>query len=192
MLYRNSAFYLCYYIYLIIVIRRSNGRVCNACCKPTVRERTLGEAVNQLLRYMPDASGFNVPHNAIRATQLAAMNERFQERVDKIKLVRMRASEAGISEIRELNDVVPLLLPHTAYKSYPESFLTEQRWDRLTKWLGTVSAYPADNVPLDDVAGIDQWIERLGQAGHFVCDRVFSLQSDHQALAACHAQRRSH
>ena len=34
-----------------------------------------------------------------------------------------------------------LLFPHTAYKSYPESFLTDERWDRLAKWLDTVSTH---------------------------------------------------
>lgn len=128
----------------------------------------MGDATDKLLSFMPGASGFNLPYEQIRSVQLAALNERLQERVEKIKLVKMRASEAGISEIRRLEDVVPLLLPHTAYKSYPESFLTERRWDRLTKWLGTVSTYPTDGVQLDGIADIDQWIERLGQAGHFV------------------------
>lgn len=128
----------------------------------------MGEAVNKLLSYMPEASGFNLPYEQVRELQLVALNERLRERVEQIKLVKMRANEAGIGEIRQLEDVVPLLLPHTAYKSYPESLLTEQRWDRLTKWIGTVSAYPTDNVQLDDISGIDQWVERLGQAGHFV------------------------
>ena len=39
----------------------------------------------------------------------------------------MRAEEAESTEIRQLEDVVPLLFPHTAYKSYPESFLMEER-----------------------------------------------------------------
>jgi hypothetical protein len=63
---------------------------------------------------------------------------------------------------------VPLLLPHTAYKSYPESFLVNERWDRLTKWLGTVSAYPTDNVDLTGVEDIDAWVDACGKAGHFV------------------------
>jgi len=117
---------------------------------------------------MPDASGFDIPHSEIRDLQLQALNERLQERIDRIKLVRHRAEEAGITEIRTLEDVVPLLLPHTAYKSYPESFLTEKKWDRLTKWLGTVSAYPTDNVDLSDVKEIDDWVAACEKAGHFV------------------------
>ena len=60
------------------------------------------------------------------------------------------------------------MLPHTAYKSYPESFLIEKKWDRLTKWLGTVSAYPTDNVDLSEVKEIDDWVAACEKAGHFV------------------------
>jgi hypothetical protein len=128
----------------------------------------MGEAVNELLSYMPDASGHHLGWDDLKALQLKALDERLQEKVGAIKLVKMRADEAGLTAIRSLEDVVPLLLPHTAYKSYPESFLTSKRWDRLTKWLGTVSAYPTDNVDLTGVEEIDQWVEACGRAGHLV------------------------
>ncbi len=63
---------------------------------------------------------------------------------------------------------MPLLLPHTAYKSYPESFLTGKRWDRLTKWLGTVSTQPTDNISVEGVEDVDSWIRACEAAGHYV------------------------
>ncbi len=128
----------------------------------------MGASADRLMSHMQSATGYDLPYEDIRETQLAALRERFKERSGKIKLVGLRAGDAGISEIRHLEDVVPLLLPHTAYKSYPESFLVEERWDRLTKWLGTVCAYPTDNVDLEGIEGIDMWVERLLQAGHWV------------------------
>lgn len=128
----------------------------------------MGEAVQSLLKYMPDASGFDVPWSELRDLQVAAMNERLEEQGRRIKLVALRARDAEITEIGKLDDVVPLLLPHTAYKSYPESFLSEKKWDRLTRWLGTVSAYPTDNVDLSEVREIDDWVEACAKAGHFV------------------------
>jgi hypothetical protein len=128
----------------------------------------MGEAANDLLRHMPDASGYDIPYAEIYEQQIAALNERLQENVGKIKIVALRAKDAGITEITRLEDMVPLLLPHTAYKSYPESFLTEKKWDRLTKWLGTVSAYPTDGVDLSDVREIDDWVEACARAGLFV------------------------
>ncbi|HEX8055554.1 MAG TPA: hypothetical protein VF481_02745 [Novosphingobium sp.] len=128
----------------------------------------MGEAADKLTSYMPEASGFDIPYSEIRDLQVTAMNERLQEQGFRIKLVALRAKDAEITEINSLDDVVPLLLPHTAYKSYPESFLTEKKWDRLTKWLGTVSPYPTDDVDLSEVKEIDDWVDACAKAGHFV------------------------
>ena len=96
------------------------------------------------------------------------LNERFQDRRGKIKLLGHRASEGGVDEIRSLEDMVALLFPHTAYKSYPESFLMDERWDRLTKWLGTVSPFAIEGVDLDGIGDIDEWIDRLAAKGYFI------------------------
>ena len=128
----------------------------------------MGDAVRTLLSFPSYAEGHAADAAEVRALQLRALDERLQERIDRIKLVKLRADEAGITQVRSLEDIVPLLLPHTAYKSYPESFLTGGKWDRLTKWLGTVSAFPTDNVDLSGVEEIDQWVEACGRAGHFV------------------------
>ena len=126
----------------------------------------MGEAAEKLLRHMPERTGNDLPYEEVRDLQVAAMNERLQEQVGRIKLIAMRAEAGGISEVRSREDAVPLLLPHTAYKSYPESYLIGEKWDKLTKWLNTVSAYPTDNTNLEGIDGIDEWIDRLQQAGH--------------------------
>ena len=128
----------------------------------------MGAIADELLSHMPDRTGYDVPHAEVRARQVAAINERFHEQADRIRIVRQRADEAGIAEIRSLADVVPLLLPHTAYKSYPESFLFDEKWDKLTRWLNTVSAHPTGNTDLAGISGIDEWIDRLQAAGHYV------------------------
>ncbi|GGC16507.1 hypothetical protein GCM10011494_39220 [Novosphingobium endophyticum] len=128
----------------------------------------MGEIADRLLGYMPGGKGHDIAYSEVRDLQVAAMNERLHEQVGKIKLVAMRAKDVDLNEIRSLEDVVPLLLPHTAYKSYPESFLVDERWDRMTKWLGTVTAHPTAGVDLDGVDGIDDWVARLERAGHFV------------------------
>lgn len=128
----------------------------------------MGKNVDELLAHMPARTGFDLPFEAIREQQLAALNERFEEGVERIKLVRQRAEDAGITEVRSLQDIVSLLLPHTAYKSYPETFLTSKRWDRLTRWLGTVTSQPIDNINLDGVEDVDGWVAACEAAGHFV------------------------
>ena len=128
----------------------------------------MSDTVSQLVGMMTGRTGFDLPWEEVRGLQVAAINERFHDHGARIRMVRHRAEEAGISEIRSLDDVVPLLLPHTAYKSYPESFLTGGRWDRMTRWLGTVSAQDTGNVDLSGVEDIDGWIAACEAAGHYV------------------------
>ncbi|MET0180530.1 MAG: hypothetical protein ABW194_08630 [Novosphingobium sp.] len=127
----------------------------------------MGAAAEKLMSKARDEDRFDYDPAEIRDTQAAALNERFQERKDTIKLLTMRANEAGTTEIRRIEDVVPLLFPHTAYKSYPESFLINEKWDRLTKWLNTVSPYPIE-IDTDGIKDIDEWIDRLAAKGHYV------------------------
>lgn len=128
----------------------------------------MASAVEKLTSLVEDPDRYDIPNEEIRDLQIEAMNERFQERKDQIKLLAHRAKQAGITEVRSYEDMVPLLFPHTAYKSYPESFLMEEKWDRLGKWLDTVSTY---RVPAQDPAqikDIDDWIEKLQESGHYV------------------------
>ena len=128
----------------------------------------MGNAAGRLTRLVEDENRYDIPHEEVRTAQIEAMNERFQERREAIKLVGHRAKEANLTEVRSFEDMVQLLLPHTAYKSYPESFLVSEKWDRLGKWLDTVSTY---RVPPQDPAtinGIDDWIAKLEQSGHYV------------------------
>lgn len=128
----------------------------------------MGKAVERLTDLVRSQARYDIPADELQADQIAALNERFQERRDAIKVVGRRADDAGLKQVRSLEEVVPLLLPHTAYKSYPESWLAQKRWDRLSKWLDTVSTY---RVPVDTVAvadEVDDWIEKLGAQGFFV------------------------
>lgn len=128
----------------------------------------MGSAVEKLTALVSDPDRYSFSPNELRETQIAALNERFQEEKGRIKLLALRARDAGVEKIERLSDIVPVLFPHTAYKSYPESFLIEKRWDKLTKWLGTISPYPIQGVDLEGISGIDEWIDRLAQKGYFI------------------------
>jgi hypothetical protein len=125
-------------------------------------------AVERLTRLVSAEDRFSYSAEDLAAAQIEALDERFRARVDRIKLLGHRAGEAGTRAIASLEDMVPLLFPHTAYKSYPESFLMDERWDRLTKWLGTVATYPIGGVDVTGAHDVDDWIARLAAAGHFV------------------------
>jgi hypothetical protein len=128
----------------------------------------MGEATQKLLDFQGRADRFDIPWDELAAERIAALNESFQDRKDKIKLLGHRASEAGIDKITQLEDMVPLLFPHTAYKSYPESFLSEERWDRLSKWLGTVSPHAVAALEMEKISDIDDWIDQLQAKGNYI------------------------
>ena len=128
----------------------------------------MGAAADALTDLVDDPNRYDIPYAELKDRQVAAMDERFQERKDAIKLLRHRAEEAGIDRVTSREDIVPLLLPHTAYKSYPESFLIDKRWDRLGKWLDTVATHRVPKLDPATVAGVDDWIDRLEDSGHYV------------------------
>jgi len=98
---------------------------------------------------------------------VAALDARFQARRAQVPLLEKRASEEGVTRIRSLDDLVPVLFPHTVYKSYPESFVDRGKWKQLTKWVDSLSTRRV-TVDVDGIADVDAWIDRLAAAGHFV------------------------
>jgi hypothetical protein len=125
-------------------------------------------AVERLTQLVRADERFALSHAELRDTQTEAMNERLQERRDRIKLLGHRAEEAGIGDVRSRDDIVPLLFPHSVYKSYPESFLSDQKWDRLAKWLATVTPYPILPIETSEVVDLDDWLARLAANGNYV------------------------
>jgi hypothetical protein len=128
----------------------------------------MGDLVNRLTGLVQAKNRYDMPSAELRETQIGAINERFQERKGQIKLLGHRAAEAGLTEVRSLEQVVKLLLPHTAYKSYPENWLAQKRWDRLSKWLDSVSSHRVPIAAVSDAAEVDDWIDKLGAHGFFV------------------------
>src|ERR1700745_796603 len=82
-------------------------------------------------------AAFTVPADKVAEIQLAALQHRFGEMVERVQILANLAEEQGIKEIRSVEDGAPLLFAHSVYKSYPVSFLEKNQFDRLTKWLDT-------------------------------------------------------
>lgn len=97
-----------------------------------------------------------------------AINHRFQECRGRIPILDQLAERAGITEVASLEDAVPLLFAHTAYKSYPESFIDRDQWGRMNLWLNTLSKEPVEGIDVTGITDSDEWIARLHEAGHFV------------------------
>jgi hypothetical protein len=126
----------------------------------------MGSAGMQLLDLVDAEDPFGFPDEEIRPLQIAAAQESFERLRGAIPLLDSRAEGAGIEEITSLDDVVPLLFSHTVYKSYPQSFVTKGRWDRLLAWYDSLAAQSvSDVVDLDGVENIDDFAEAITRAG---------------------------
>ena len=128
----------------------------------------MSTATARLLAMMDDDDPFGHAPGEIVPLQLAAIDERLAERRTQIRVLDQRAKDIGTGGISTLADLVPLLFSHTTYKSYPEAFLRDGRWDRMSLWLSTLSTHPIAGVDLAGVADIDEWMNRLHAAGHYV------------------------
>ena len=128
----------------------------------------MGEAVEKLKGFMDNPKRYEIPHAEVAALQIEAADELFQDRIQKIKFLGHRAEEAGVKKIRDVSDLVGLLFAHTTYKSYPESWLTEQKWPLLSKWVDSMSTHRVQGVNFDGIVDVDDWLGRMGEAGHYL------------------------
>jgi hypothetical protein len=121
----------------------------------------LMEMINQ-----PDCYG--MAQERLVPMQIEAARELIAERRTQLPILERRIRETGTERIEKLDDLIPLLFSHTAFKSYPMSFVKNGQWNRLTQWLGTLTTRPMGQVNLDNVIDIDDWVSRLWDAGHLV------------------------
>ncbi len=125
-------------------------------------------ALQQLLDLVHHDDPFrNAPAN-LQDLQLAAAQERLDQRRTQIRVLDQRARDRGIERIGALSDIVDLIFSDATYKSYPESFLEQKRWDRLNQWFGTLASVDPGNVDLGGVETVDDWLLALQRKGIWV------------------------
>jgi hypothetical protein len=115
----------------------------------------------------PDKA-FTMPPSQLDPLRLAAAQELFETRIKQIPLLKKRADDAGIDRISSFADLVPLLFAHTVYKSYPQALFDKGRWPAMIQWMQTLAVSDLSNVDLTDVKDVDDFVERLWNAGHAV------------------------
>ncbi|MEV0669938.1 hypothetical protein [Mycobacterium sp. NPDC050441] len=125
-------------------------------------------AVAQLLALQTAPDRYDIPPADVRQLQIDAVNERLAAHVDQIPLLRNRSRSAEITKVVEAQDLVPLLFAHGAYKSYAQNWLSDGRWDRMAKWVGTVSACDPAGVDVAGVAGLDDFVARMESVGCYL------------------------
>lgn len=127
-----------------------------------------GDAVAQLLAMNDRHDPFAYDPKDIGPLQMQAIRERFELRRKQIRVLDQRAKDLGISEIKSLEDMVSLLFSHQTYKSYPETFVSGNKWSLMNKWLDTLSAVRVGNIDVSDIVSTDAWVARLSEHGHHV------------------------
>ena len=95
--------------------------------------------------------------------QLAAMQQRFHALRDSVPMLKKLADEEGVDELKNLDDVVPLLFGHTIYKSYPSFLIDKKQFGQLTRWLNKLTTVDLSDVDVSGCDGIDSWIDTLDQ-----------------------------
>jgi hypothetical protein len=131
-------------------------------------EQRMTSATERLVGLVGANDCFDISPAELLSVQLAAANERLQSQADSIPLLANRAESSGVKEIKRPADLVPLLFAHTTYKTYAEGWLNEGRWDRMGKWLATVSTRAVDGLDTGGVQTLDDWIKQLETVGHYL------------------------
>jgi hypothetical protein len=128
----------------------------------------MASAVARLTDFVEAENCYTTPWSELLHLQMEAASQCLAERRPAIRLLAKRAETSGIGAIREPADIVPLLFAHTSYKSYPESWFTQGKWDRMCHWLDTLTTAGVRDIDTRDVKDVDDWIDRLSASGHYL------------------------
>jgi hypothetical protein len=101
------------------------------------------------------------PRERLAELQRAALSARFAEMRERVPMLARLADHQGVSELTELEHVVPLLFEHTMYKSYPLALLEGGRFDMLTGWLDRLTSIDLSGADVSGCDSIDVWLDAL-------------------------------
>ena len=100
----------------------------------------------------------SIERGEMLSLQLTALQARFDDLRNRIPMLKKLADEQGINEIREFDDVVPLLFEHTMYKSYPTALLQKGRFTLINRWLNKLTAHDISGVDVSTCQSLDDWL----------------------------------
>lgn len=127
-----------------------------------------GPATSKVMSYMDSAEPWDFDASELEPVWIEAINERLAECRGSVKVLDRILEATGITTIESLDQVVPLLFPHSVYKSYPETFVRRAQWSRMSQWLDTLSKHRVEGISYEGIDDVDDWMARLHEHGHFV------------------------
>jgi hypothetical protein len=107
---------------------------------------------------------FFLPVQDVAAMQLAGIRLRYEQMRPGIKLLDRLATDLGVDQIETLDDITALCLPHTTYKSYSATHVEQGRYDKLTRWLQSLTAHDLSSVAVGDCESLESWLDALESA----------------------------
>ncbi|MHB8696195.1 MAG: hypothetical protein ACYDHH_33705, partial [Solirubrobacteraceae bacterium] len=130
-----------------------------------VDPRALGAFLDDHVAYFDWSftAAMGMPRAQLDVLHAEGVRCRFDELRNEIAVLKTLADAQGLRELTELNDVVPLLFPHSVYKSFPVSLIHQNRWDLITQWLGKLTAHDLSGVDTTGVDGLDAWLDRMDE-----------------------------
>jgi hypothetical protein len=85
--------------------------------------------------------------------------------VERIPAYRRFVQEEGLEQVAEIDDIKnQLMVPDDLFKSYNQSWLDEDDYDKMNGWISQIFHLKVD-VDVEQIHSIDEWIERLGVNG---------------------------
>lgn len=112
---------------------------------------------------------FSVPTEVVDQIHLKGVQDRFRALRTRVSALDRLATEQQISEINSIADVVPLLFPHTFYKSYSMRHLEKGNYDRLNAWLQELTSCDLSGVDLAECRSLEQWMDAVEAASPVQC-----------------------
>lgn len=107
----------------------------------------------------PAEALFSLRQAEIDAIQLAGIRRRFAELTPQLPPLKDLAEDNHIEGIDDIQELVPLLFPHTAYKSYPLSLIDNGRFSQLNIWLNDYTTHDLSDLNVAHCETLDEWLD---------------------------------
>lgn len=102
---------------------------------------------------------FSISQEELDEIHLCGLRKRFAELVPALPPLAALADENRITGINDIHDVVPLLYPHTEYKSYPLSLIDNGRFQQLNDWLNDFTTHDLSELDVSACETLDEWLD---------------------------------
>ncbi|HLY54911.1 MAG TPA: hypothetical protein VKS60_05105 [Stellaceae bacterium] len=98
--------------------------------------------------------------------QIEFVRRHFAEKRPAISVVERLTADIGLKRIDDIQDVTAACLPHTMYKSYSASYVEQGRYDRMSKWLGSLTSIDISKIDVSACDSLDSWLEAIEQGSN--------------------------